>query len=102
MPKLKNPFGKGLVDYLFGFYRCGIKRIVHRIVCSMSPKPPQGRRPTTVEKAEYAICFPKMKTWSVTGEPNGKYNCIAWSVGIEDQWIWPNKGTVKDFDAFYA
>ena len=44
--------------------------------------------------------FPNLETWSVTGPSTGDYNCIAWSVGITDQWIWPGN-TVQDFDAFY-
>lgn len=30
-----------------------------------------------------------------------QYNCIAWSLGITDYWVWPGK-TVREFDALYA
>jgi hypothetical protein len=30
-----------------------------------------------------------------------QYNCIAWSLGITDRWVWPGK-TVREFDALYA
>jgi hypothetical protein len=29
------------------------------------------------------------------------YNCIAWSLGITDRWVWPGK-TVADFDRLYG
>lgn len=29
------------------------------------------------------------------------YNCIAWSVGIKDHWVWPGKN-LEDFDKLYA
>lgn len=30
-----------------------------------------------------------------------QYNCIAWSLGITDHWVWPGK-TVRAFDALYG
>lgn len=30
-----------------------------------------------------------------------QYNCIAWTLGITDHWVWPGK-TVREFDALYA
>jgi hypothetical protein len=51
--------------------------------------------------------FPNLETWSVTGPPTGgssvpgSYNCIAWSLGITDDWVWPGR-TVQDFDELYA
>jgi hypothetical protein len=41
----------------------------------------------------------------VTDEPTKQYNCIAWSVGIQTNWIWPwppGKVTKGEFDALYA
>jgi len=29
------------------------------------------------------------------------YNCIAWSLGITDEWVWPGE-SVKAFDGLYA
>ena len=67
----------------------------------MQPKPPKGMPPTPQQKAKFLKYFPNLKTWSVTGAATGSYNCVAWSVGITNQWLWPGS-TVKDFDAFYA
>lgn len=30
-----------------------------------------------------------------------QYNCIAWSLGITDRWVWPGK-TVREFDELYG
>jgi hypothetical protein len=29
------------------------------------------------------------------------YNCIAWSIGFTDRWIWPKKPTLAGFDRLY-
>ncbi|WIG95227.1 DUF6209 family protein [Myxococcus sp. SDU36] len=35
------------------------------------------------------------------GPSTQRYNCIAWTVGVRDEWVWP--GTkVEDFDKLYA
>jgi hypothetical protein len=35
------------------------------------------------------------------GPSSQRYNCIAWTLGIQDQWVWP--GTrIEDFDKLYA
>lgn len=35
------------------------------------------------------------------GPSSQKYNCIAWTLGIRDEWVWP--GTrIEDFDKLYA
>ncbi|MCX7099362.1 MAG: hypothetical protein NTV43_15810 [Methylococcales bacterium] len=36
----------------------------------------------------------------VSGEATTDYNCIAWTVGITNAWIWPGS-TIGDFDKFY-
>ena len=36
----------------------------------------------------------------VTGEATGVYNCISWTVGVVNRWIWPGN-TLAQFDAFY-
>lgn len=35
------------------------------------------------------------------GPTDGRYNCIAWSVGLRDEWLWPGE-EVADFDALYS
>lgn len=48
--------------------------------------------------------FPKVKLGSnceVIGPATDGYNCIAWSAGITDRWVWPGD-TVARFDEFYA
>ena len=36
--------------------------------------------------------FPKIKGtgYKVTSPESRRYNCIAWSLGIVDMWIWPD------------
>lgn len=35
------------------------------------------------------------------GPSSQRYNCIAWTLGIQDEWVWP--GTrIEDFDKLYA
>jgi hypothetical protein len=35
------------------------------------------------------------------GPSSQRYNCIAWTLGVRDEWVWP--GTrIEDFDALYA
>jgi len=91
----------------FKFFCCWLRKIIHLIVCVFGPKPPKGDPPTTKQKTRFQNWFPNLKTWSVTGPAtggywvSGSYNCIAWSVGVTDDWLWPGN-TVQDFDAFYA
>lgn len=47
--------------------------------------------------------FPNLKEENFTaiGPHTERYNCIAWTVGVRDGWVWP--GTrVEDFDALYG
>ncbi|MFP2930535.1 DUF6209 family protein [Pyxidicoccus sp. 3LG] len=47
--------------------------------------------------------FPNLKEEDFVGigPSSQRYNCIAWTMGIQDQWVWP--GTkVEDFDKLYA
>jgi hypothetical protein len=99
--RIKRPFGEGLFDFILWSIRCGIRKLLHAIVCAISPKPPRGTPPTPQQQSKFLNAFPNLKTWSITGPATGSYNCIAWSVGISNQWIWPGN-TVQDFDAFYA
>ena len=79
---------------------CWWRKILHWIICTFGSKPPRGSPPTNEQKTRFVSSFPNLKTWSVTGPMTNQYNCIAWSVGITDQWLWPGN-TVQDFDAFY-
>jgi hypothetical protein len=36
----------------------------------------------------------------VTGDVSRVYNCISWTVGVTDRWLWPGS-SIADFDAFY-
>ena len=85
------------IDYL----RCLWRKIIHWIVCTFGPKPPRGSAPGASLSAVFQGYWPRLRTWSVTGPRTGQYNCISWSVGVTDQWLWPG-GTTADFDAFYA
>jgi len=86
--------------------RCVLIKFFHWLLCSFGSKPPVGVPPTASQESIIESYFPNLQTWSVTGPATpygtpGRYNCIAWSVGITDQWIWPGNA-VADFDAFYA
>lgn len=78
-----------------------LRKIIHWISCTFGSKPPEGNPPTASQELTIKNDFPNLQTWSVTGASTTSYNCIAWSVGITNQWIWPGN-TVADFDAFYA
>ncbi len=67
-------------------------------------------RPMTKdEKVRFHEYFPVLDVDKavVTDEATPQYNCIAWSGGITDQWVWPpqmypNLSEDKAFDKFYA
>lgn len=62
-----------------------------------------GRKPTTFESGELSHWFPNLETnekWRVTGEACQSYNCIAWSVGVTGDWLWPGDH-VDSFDKMY-
>jgi len=62
-----------------------------------------GRAPTSFETSTLTGWFPKLASdpgWRVTGEACQSYNCIAWSVGVVSQWLWPSDDAAA-FDAFY-
>ena len=72
-----------------------------------------GRQPTPSERSTFQGWFPHPVhcEWSITAEATRAYNCIAWSVGNTEEWIWwqvdedygDNDGVIEisDFDAFY-
>ncbi len=46
--------------------------------------------------------WPRLRDeFTVIGQPTRAYNCIAWSIGVTDRWMWPGP-RVADFDALYA
>jgi len=60
-------------------------------------------RPMAVaEKQRFRGYFPNLNVDNavVTGKVSTVYNCISWTVGVTDRWLWPG-GTVADFDTFY-
>jgi hypothetical protein len=91
----------------FKRWKCRLRKFKHCLSCSFGPKPPKGNPPTPYQKSNIEGYFPNLNTWSVTGPATGgssvpgAYNCIAWSVGITDEWLWPGP-TVDIFDEFYA
>ena len=50
---------------------------------------------------DFEVVAPSTKHPDETGTKYGTYNCIAWSVGITTEWVWPGK-KVKDFDKLYG
>lgn len=62
-----------------------------------------GRRPAEYERGMVERWFPRLKknsAWRITADSCRTYNCISWSVGVTDQWLWPGS-RVRDFDAFF-
>ena len=62
-----------------------------------------GRAPSVYEIKQTVSWFPNLyenKWWRVTGEACGTYNCIAWSVGVTNKWLWPGDNQTI-FDKFY-
>jgi hypothetical protein len=57
---------------------------------------------TSQEKAQFQSWFPKLNVDDavVTGEVTSVYNCISWTVGVTDRWLWPG-ASLSNFDAFY-
>jgi hypothetical protein len=57
---------------------------------------------TAAEKQRFASAFPNLNVQNavVTDGPTPAYNCIAWTVGVTNRWIWPGN-TIAQFDAFY-
>ena len=46
---------------------------------------------TTAEKQRFRGYFPNLDVDNavVTGEVSTVYNCISWTVGVTDRWLWP-------------
>lgn len=61
-----------------------------------------ARSMTPAEKQRFRGYFPNLNVDQavVTGEVSRVYNCISWTVGVTDRWLWPG-ASIADFDAFY-
>jgi hypothetical protein len=57
---------------------------------------------TPAEKLRFHGYFPNLNVDNavVSGEATNVYNCIAWTLGITDAWIWPGN-RIDDFDPYY-
>ena len=57
---------------------------------------------TPPEKLKFKGWFPNLNVDAavVTGEATSVYNCISWTVGVTDRWLWPGP-TLQQFDTFY-
>jgi hypothetical protein len=60
------------------------------------------RQMTPVEQTRFQGYFPNLNVTAtlVTDNATPIYNCIAWTVGITNRWLWPGSSIGK-FDAFY-
>jgi hypothetical protein len=77
-----------------------------------TPLPSVGSNPDPEVEQEEREFFPNLGGFKVTDRKTLQYNCIAWSVGITDRWIWTEvdsvygdkdgQVSVSDFDRFYA
>jgi hypothetical protein len=55
-----------------------------------------------LRKEAKPAAFPFLEgDYEVLGPSTERYNCIAWTIGVTDQWVWPGKAVV-DFDRLYA
>jgi hypothetical protein len=61
-----------------------------------------ARPMTPAERQRFRGFFPNLNVNQaiVTDNATGAYNCIAWTVGITNRWLWPG-GSLAHFDAFY-
>lgn len=60
------------------------------------------RSMTAAEKMNFKGLFPMLNVDAavVSGEATEVYNCIAWTVGVTDKWLWPG-ASIASFDTFY-
>ena len=61
-----------------------------------------ARTMTPAEKQRFRNSFPILDVDKtvVTGEISHVYNCISWTVGVTDRWLWPGDA-LTSFDVFY-
>jgi hypothetical protein len=57
---------------------------------------------TPAEKKRFKAYFPSLDVNRavVTGEMSTVYNCISWTVGVTNRWLWPGN-ILAQFDTFY-
>lgn len=61
---------------------------------------PAGRK--IMDSPAQQAAFPRLgSNYEVLALGTPKYNCISWSLGVTNKWIWPGK-TVADFDRLYT
>ncbi len=62
-----------------------------------------ARQMTPAEKQRFRGYFPALDVNRavVTGEVSRVYNCISWTLGITDRWLWPGN-SLGNFDTFYG
>ncbi len=60
------------------------------------------RQMTLQEKSSFKGLFPALDVDAavVSGEVTQAYNCISWTVGITNSWLWPG-ASIGNFDTFY-
>lgn len=61
-----------------------------------------SRAMTSAEKQRFRGYFPRLDVnrARVTGNATRTYNCISWTVGVTNRWLWPGS-SLSNFDAFY-
>ncbi len=61
-----------------------------------------ARQMTSTEKQRFRRYFPNLDVNRavVTGEVSPVYNCISWTIGITNRWLWPGNA-LANFDTFY-
>ncbi len=61
-----------------------------------------NRLMTSAEKLRFRRYFPRLDVnrARVTGSTTRTYNCISWTVGVTNRWLWPGS-SIGNFDAFY-
>jgi hypothetical protein len=61
-----------------------------------------ARPMTAVEKTRFKGHFPSLDVNKavVTDGTSTVYNCISWTVGVTNRWLWPGS-TLANFDTFY-
>ena len=61
-----------------------------------------ARRLTNAEKQRFRGYFPSLDVNAVvvTAAASRVYNCLSWTVGVTNRWLWPG-GSLADFDTFY-
>jgi hypothetical protein len=61
-----------------------------------------ARQMTPVEQQRFRGYFPNLNVSQavVTDNASTAYNCIAWTLGITNRWIWPGS-SLAQFDLFY-